>query len=212
MNTIIIGAGGHAKVVCSILDHSHPDLDIVAFVDSVKLTPDETIFDRPIWQFNDLIRLKDDGIAEAGIVGIGDNEVRKQRFQQLLDCGFIIPSAIHGSAQINYYAEIGIGSVIAMGAIIGLSVKIGGNSIINTGAIIDHDTNVGSHCHIAPGTKIAGGVQIGDGTFIGIGSVVKDRVRIGNHVTIGAGTVVIDHVPDHCTVVGVPGRIIKSRE
>ncbi|HLS31877.1 MAG TPA: DapH/DapD/GlmU-related protein [Flavobacteriaceae bacterium] len=46
--------------------------------------------------------------------------------------------------------------------------------------------------------------------FIGANSVVKEGINIGDHVIIGAGSVVIKDVPDGCTVVGNPGRIIGS--
>ena len=38
------------------------------------------------------------------------------------------------------------------------------------------------------------------------------NIEIGNYTNIGAGSVVIDNVPEHCTVVGVPGRIVKQKK
>lgn len=44
---------------------------------------------------------------------------------------------------------------------------------------------------------------------MGTGAKVLGNIRIGNNVKIGGNSVVVKDVPDNCTVVGVPGRIIK---
>jgi len=53
---------------------------------------------------------------------------------------------------------------------------------------------------------------IGDGVVIGTGAAILGNIRIGNHVKIGAGSVVVRPVPDHSTVVGVPGRVVGDAE
>ena len=45
---------------------------------------------------------------------------------------------------------------------------------------------------------------------MGAGAKVLGNIEIGNYSTIGAGSVVIENVPEHCTVVGIPGRIVKQ--
>jgi serine O-acetyltransferase len=50
---------------------------------------------------------------------------------------------------------------------------------------------------------------VGNHVVIGTGAKVLGNIRIGDHVKIGAGSVVIHSVPDHSTVVGVPGRIVS---
>ena len=50
---------------------------------------------------------------------------------------------------------------------------------------------------------------IGDWCIIGAGATVIGNVRIGNNVKIGAGAVVTTDVPDNCTVVSQPARILK---
>jgi serine O-acetyltransferase len=53
---------------------------------------------------------------------------------------------------------------------------------------------------------------IGDGVVIGTGATILGNIRIGDHVKIGAGSVVVRSVPDHSTVVGVPGRVVGDDE
>jgi acetyltransferase-like isoleucine patch superfamily enzyme len=67
---------------------------------------------------------------------------------------------------------------------------------------------IGDFSHIAPGAVLCGNVKIGKGTFVGANSVITQGINIGNNVIIGAGTVVIRDIPDNCTVVGNPQRIM----
>ena len=50
---------------------------------------------------------------------------------------------------------------------------------------------------------------IGEGCLIGAGAVLIGGIRIGNHVKIGAGAVVHQDIPDGCTVVAPPPRVLK---
>lgn len=52
---------------------------------------------------------------------------------------------------------------------------------------------------------------IGNNVIIGAGAKILGNIKIGNHVRIGAGSVVVNDVPDNCTVVGIPGRIVKQK-
>jgi serine O-acetyltransferase len=52
---------------------------------------------------------------------------------------------------------------------------------------------------------------IGNNVVIGTGAKVLGNIRIGDHVKIGAGSVVVHAVPDHSTVIGVPGRVVRMR-
>jgi serine O-acetyltransferase len=52
---------------------------------------------------------------------------------------------------------------------------------------------------------------IGNHVIIGTGAKVLGNIKVGDHVKIGAGSVVVKPVPDYSTVVGVPGRVVRSR-
>jgi serine O-acetyltransferase len=53
--------------------------------------------------------------------------------------------------------------------------------------------------------------EIGDDVFVGCGAKILGSVRIGDRVRIGANAVVIKNVPDDCTAVGVPARLLPQR-
>jgi acetyltransferase EpsM len=52
---------------------------------------------------------------------------------------------------------------------------------------------------------------VGEGTHIGAGAVVIPKVRIGRWCRVGAGAVVVRDLPDHCTAVGNPARVLTDR-
>lgn len=82
------------------------------------------------------------------------------------------------------------------------------------GIVVSHFAHIGKNCTINQQVTIAGGkeaesVYIGDNVFIGAGAKIIGPVKIGSNVKIGANAVVVKNVPDNCTVVGVPARIVK---
>jgi len=211
VKVIIIGAGGHARVVSSILNFSDY-FEVVGFIDETINSKGEKVGQLSVLGDHKLLPdLLKQGISNA-IVALGDNKIRAKRFYQLVDLGFNLINAIHPKALIESGVRIGRGNVIAAGAIIGCYTEIGDNCIINTGATIDHEAIIQDHIHIAPGSHIAGRVRIGPNTFIGIGANIKDYITIGANVTVGAGAAVVKDIPDNNVVVGVPARQIKSKK
>ncbi len=97
--------------------------------------------------------------------------------------------------------------------------KIGKNFFIDhgTGVIIGETAEIGDNVLIYQGVTLGGTGKekgkrhptIGNNVMISAGAKVLGSFRIGNNVKIGAGSVVLESIPDDCTVVGVPGRIVK---
>nr|WP_255620739.1 serine acetyltransferase [Salinicoccus sp. RF5] len=83
------------------------------------------------------------------------------------------------------------------------------------GVVIGHDTVIGENTKLLHNVTIGGraGVRanpvIGNNVLIGTGACVLGKVVIGDNVKIGANAVVIDDIPSNCTVVGIPGKVIK---
>jgi len=205
---IIVGAGGHAKVVVDALLASGKEVS--GFYD------DDPAFlgAEPVPGVKVLGNTKDlpDGL-EIGrgmvILAIGENRVRCR-----LSCRLIGPYGIAcaPSAVLGRGVRIGKGSMILPSATVNTDTVIGEHVILNTSCSVDHDCNIGDFVHIAPGTHLGGGVTVGEGTFLGLGSSVIPGIRIGRWSIIGAGAVVTKDIPDNCTAVGVPARVIKTRK
>jgi serine O-acetyltransferase len=117
--------------------------------------------------------------------------------------------------KINYKAHELTGADIHPGATIGRSFFIDHA----TGVVIGETSIVGDHVIMYQGVTL-GGVSfnkgkrhptIGNHVVIGAGAIILGDITIGNNVRIGAGSVVLKDIPDDCTVVGVPGEVVKHK-
>jgi serine O-acetyltransferase len=87
------------------------------------------------------------------------------------------------------------------------------------GVVIGETTEIGDDCLLYQGVTLGGTGNekgkrhptLGDNVVVGTGAKVLGNIRIGNHVKIGAGSVVVHPVPDNSTVVGIPGRVVRTR-
>lgn len=209
---VILGCGGHGRVVLDILRQSG-GVELAGFVDSNREVVGRHVDGlKVLGTPDDLPRLRNEhGITQA-IVAVGYNGVRRNFAEQLSVQGFQLISAIHPSANIASTATIGRNTVIAAGALVCAHCQVGDSVILNTGSIVDHESIVGTASHVCPGARIAGRVVIESGAFVGIGSTVIQCLRVGCEAVIGAGAVVIEDVPSMATVVGVPARVVKGVE
>lgn len=88
------------------------------------------------------------------------------------------------------------------------------------GIIIGETTEIGDDCTIYQGVTLGGtGKDSGkrhptllNGVMVSSGAKVLGPITLGNDVKVGAGSVVLKDVPDGCTVVGIPGAIVKSKK
>ncbi|THD66766.1 peptidoglycan bridge formation glycyltransferase FemA/FemB family protein [Robertkochia marina] len=200
----IYGSGGHSQVIRHVLEENgyritevfddHPEGVHRASVNVVKGLRGK--------DKNSIIQ------STPMVIAIGNNRQRAE-ISQLLQSNF--QKVIHKSAIIASNSTIGDGTVVFAGAIVQPNTVIGKHVIINTAASIDHDNIIGDYAHISPKAALTGHVEIGEGTHVGVGAVIIPTVKIGKWCTIGAGAVVLKDVPDYCTVVGNPGRIIKRQ-
>jgi len=208
MNVVIIGAGGHGKVVLDVL-RAMGKYAIKGFIDADTGKSGQEVMGVPILGAIHLLpKLKKQDVRGA-IVAIGDNRVRRSYADQVLESGLELINAIHPSAVVSQSAKIGRDVLVAAGGIIGAEARIGDDVIINTGAVVDHECLIGRGAHIGPAAALAGRVEVGEGAFIGIGAKIVPCMKIGAHAVVGAGAVVLEDVAAGATVAGVPAKMIK---
>jgi sugar O-acyltransferase (sialic acid O-acetyltransferase NeuD family) len=200
---LIVGAGGHAKVVADAAIASR-NFELIGFVDDDPLLQGRPILDGLVvlGPTRDL----DNWAHELIVVAVGNNADRRRLFTLLSQTGERFATIVHPDASVARETTLGAGSVVFAGVVVNVHAHIGANVILNTAASVDHDSRVGDHAHIAPGAHLAGGCYVGAGTLIGIGAVLLPGRSVGSDVVIGAGAVVVNDLPDRVTAIGVPAR------
>lgn len=202
-DVIIIGAGGHAKVIADIIYKSGDNL--IGFLDDNLANKGKEIYlgKKVLGTTKDIENYN----KNYFVIGIGNNSIRKKINNEN---NLKLYTAIHPSAIIAQDVKIGIGSVIMAGVVINPGTVIGKNCIINTCSSLDHDNLLEDYVHISPGAHLAGTVSVKEGTWICTGAIVKNNITIGKNNIIGAGGVVIkDIIEENTTYVGVPAKRIK---
>jgi len=200
VGVLVVGAGGHAKVVvdvaraagvhvAGVLGHPGDPAEVLG----VPVSFDRTGID-----------------AESFVIALGDNARRAAAFVEYLEVGLAPATIVHPSAIIGTGVELGGGTVVVAGAVINADATIGANVILNTGCTIDHDCVIGDHAHIGPGVNLCGGVRVGEGALLGVGACAIPLAEIGAWSVVGAGSAVTDKVPPRCVWGGVPARQLRA--
>lgn len=210
MDIVILGAGGHGKVVMDVVTKA--GFSVLAFLDDASEKHDQIIYGVRILGNFDQLKELTQKLPLGAVIAVGDNFIREKAYKKAQETGVTMITAVHPDAYVHSSVEIGPGTVVMPKSVINIDAKIGENCIINTGAIVEHDCIIDNHTHIASGAKLSGGVKAGENVLIGAGAVVLPEVSIGKNSTVGAGSVVLHDVPDHTIVAGNPARIIKKIE
>lgn len=199
---ILIGGGGHSKVLVSTLLLQHRK--VLGFVD-LKPALRPLLGVTGLGNDNAVFLHSPDQVRLVNGVGSIDSTLsHKMVYEKFRERGFVFESVIHPSAIIAREVEIEDSVQVMAGAIVQPGVSLGANVIINTGARVDHDCTIKAHAHIAPGVTLSGNVHIGEGAHIGTGASIIQGIKVGDASIVGAGAVVISDVPPGDIVVGVP--------
>lgn len=204
---IVLGAGGHAKVVAETA-LSAGIASRIAFLDD---SSSSRVLGWPV--LGNLYQALEPSIKELfplAFVAIGHPATRLLWMARLQAAGYNLPILIHPAASISPSAQIGTASMVCAQAAVQAQAMIGMGAILNTGCSVDHDSQLAHGVHVCPGAHIAGEVQVGSRSWIGIGASVIHKVHIGSDVTVGAGAAVVRDLPDGVTAVGVPARVLSS--
>lgn len=201
---LIIGAGGHGKVVADTALESEK-WDKICFLD------DNNVDCGPYEMLGNTSQLPQFIAEFSVIVALGDNKKRGQILSWAGELGCEFGTVIHPRAFVSKSSEIALGVVVFAHAVINANSKVGFGCIINTGAIVEHDCILDDCVHVSPNVAMAGGVKVGGYTWIGIGSSIIENVNIGSNAIVGAGAVVINDVPSNVIVVGNPAKVIKIK-
>lgn len=208
---IVIGSGGHARVVADIIltreKELKEDLKIIGFLDdNFKNLKYNNIFNIPILGELSIINNldKEDYFF---IIAIGNNIIREKISRTYNELKYY--TAIHPKSIISRNVEIGEGTVVMPNVVINPNSNIGKHCIINTSSVIEHDNKIGDFVHVSPNATLCGGVHVDNNSWVGAGSTVKQQIYIGENVIIGAGSVILKNIERNIVVAGIPGKVIR---
>lgn len=209
---VVIGGGGHAKVIIDIIERERK-YQIAGVVDDGKEKGTEIFGYKVIGQSDKLADLMQEGI-NSGIIAIGDNWTRSKVANKVLENTpeFQFVNAIHPMASIGRGTTLGQGNVVMANVAINSDTKIGNHCILNTKCSVDHDCNLEDYVSIAPGATLGGNCQVGKFSAISLGANVIHGRNIGEQTIVGAGAVVTKDLPSYKVACGIPARSIKSRK
>ena len=201
---VVVGGGGHAKVLISVLKRVG-GYEIVGYTDEVNRN---RVLGIEYLGNDSILDILHRSVTNAAI-GVGNvvvSPVRESIVNRIKAASFLFPTIISPNAIINEDVILGEGCVVFDGALVNCGTRIGSFAIVNSQATIEHDCLIGHHVHVAPGATICGGVTIGDNTLVGAGATILQHISIGRDILIGAGSVVIEDILSSGTYAGIPAR------
>jgi UDP-perosamine 4-acetyltransferase len=208
LRLIMLGAGGHARVLHSLLVAAGHQLAGVC-------DPGLDAQGVPSWNGVPVLGADDAllkfSTAEVGVINglgqlVGDRR-RQALFLHFSSLGYTFPPLLHPTAWVAPGVKLEPGVQVMAGAIIQPNCTIGANTIVNTRSGIDHDCRIGANVHIAPGATLCGGVTVADGAFVGAGATVVQGIEIGAGAVIGAGATLVRNAGDGARVLGAPVQL-----
>mgnify|MGYP003385255885 CR=1 FL=1 len=202
---VIIGAGGHGRVVADCAQ-TIGEYDEIIFLDDCFVERKKYA----CWKIIGCVNMWPELTNSDFIVAFGNNKLRQVVLNELRQANANLVSIIHPSAVISQYANIEVGTVVLANAVVNVNSNIGRGCIINTAATIDHDSQIGECVHISPGANIAGGVVVGALSWLGIGSTVIEHLTLAENTQIGAGAVVTQSTQKNSLYLGVPAKRIRA--
>ena len=195
---VIIGAGGHGKVIADIVRKNG---------DTVECFLDDA-YTEEIDFYGSKILGKTEKHKDFSdcyfIVAIGNNGIR-EKIVNMLNCKWY--TAIHPSAQISESVKIGKGTCVMANSVINADTIIGMHAIINTGSIIEHDCKIGDFSHVSPSATVCGVTTIGNRVWIGAGATIKNVLTVCDDTIVGVGAAVIHNIDNPGTYVGAPAKL-----
>ena len=204
---MVIGGGGHAKVLISILKKC--SYEVVGYTDHYDLG--NILGISYLGTDSVLKEIREESGVSHAVVGIGKVDCSDTRLRIQEDVkrwGLRFPIITSPRSSVNEDVVLGEGTVVFDGAVINSGARIGKACIINSNSTVEHDCIIEDDVHIGPGAAVSGGVEIGHHCMIGVGASIRHGVTIVSGSLVGAGATVSRNIQDSGTYVGTPARKI----
>lgn len=159
-NLLIIGAGGHGKVVAEVAEAC--GYENIAFLDDNS--------PEAIGKISDMIFYRER--FSNAFVGIGNNQFRNETINKVIEIGYHIPVLIHPTAYVSKSAAVSEGTIVEPLAIVNANTVVGTGCIVSVGSIVDHDTMLEACVHVNAGAVVKAGAHVEKNRKLEAGEVV----------------------------------------
>jgi sugar O-acyltransferase (sialic acid O-acetyltransferase NeuD family) len=202
---VIVGAGGHALEVASLLrdiDADGPGIELLGYLVDVEFShsarvPGAEVLGGFEW-------LAAHPKVEV-VIAVGSAKGRATVVQRLAGHGAVTyATLVHPAAHLAANASLGQGSQVLAGAAIGARARLGNHCIVNYGAAVTHECSLEDYVTLAPGASLGGRAVLRQGVEVGLNASILPGLEVGPWAVVGAGAVVHRPVGARSTVVGVP--------
>ena len=163
MRLIILGAGGHGKVVADLAKQTGKYKEVF-FLD------DNSQGAEVLGKCSQYLEFR--SIDTEMYPAFGNNTARVQWENKLLEAGISLAKIIHPLAYVSPLTEVASDCVVMPYAVVNTGTKIKKACIINIGSMVDHDCILEEGCHLAPGAIVKGENHLPEGTKVDSGEVV----------------------------------------
>lgn len=207
---VIIGASGFGREVANLvndINKKQTTWNLLGLVDD-NLAGETVEGFTILGTVNDLMELDPKPWL---VVAIANTSIRYSLVEKLDDKGYEFATLIHPTVRIGKKIKFGEGAIVCANTLFTTNIDIGKHCILNINCSFGHDTQVGDFVSTMSHTAIAGDVVIGEGCYFGLNCTVINQVSIGPWGTYGAGAVVVSDMPSQIVAVGIPAKVIKTK-
>lgn len=208
----IIGAGGFGREVAWLVERinaADPTWNIKGFIDDNPSALGKLEGRYPV--IGDRGFLLQRTVETWVVCAVGSAKVRKTIIERLEENSAIhFATVIDPSVVLSDRVTVGEGSIICAGTVLTVDIFIGKHVIINLDCTIGHDDIISDFVTIYPSVNVSGNVVVGTCAELGTGMQIIQGKRIGRESILGAGAVVVKDIPEKCTAVGIPAKVVSK--
>ena len=204
---VIVGAGGQGRLIADAL--LSQGVTVHGFVDPGHEVG-TLIGGIPILGDDSWITSHPEVALAIGMGATRDTNQREAMYNRFKDHRIV--GCMHSSVSLGTATKVHATAQIMANCLINHSSTIGENVVIHSGSIVEHDAVIEAHAYLSPRVTFCGTVHVGPRVFIGASSTIIQNVSIGEGATIAAGSVVTHDVPPNSLMMGVPARIVESKQ
>jgi sugar O-acyltransferase (sialic acid O-acetyltransferase NeuD family) len=211
----VFGVGGYGREVMPLVQKiaDREAADVVFVVDADYKTQNE-VDGVKILSFDEFLSIEYN--SKYLTIAVADHALRRKISEISINNGIKLSNVVADNVVLLGRNTISEGVILSPFVTITTNCTIGRGFHANLYSYVGHDCILGDYVTFSPSVKCSGNVVIQDHVFVGTGAIIRPGTSIrplviGEGAIIGMGAVVTKAVPAGCTVIGNPGRIVKTK-